>query len=258
MHVRRALAAQRSLGTPAVLSHYSELARLGLPLYGAPLSTVHLSLVDRGWPRSSGDLRLHRKPPLPLTPDGHVPPALAVAQTAAWCGPEGALVAADAALRMELVTPAGLAEAAEAIHGRRGTAQVRTVLDLADGRSQSPGESRLRYLFRLRGVSITPQVRIDGPDGFTAYSDLGIDGEMVLVEFDGMVKYGRGRDSVDGWPSGAEALAAEKIREDGLRDLGYEVVRVVWAELSRPREIWSRTDRAVQRARRRHSHPAAV
>ncbi len=182
MHVRRALAAQRSLGTPAVLSHYSELTRLGLPLYGAPLSTVHLSLVDCGWPRSSGDLRLHRKPPLPLTPDGHVCPALAVVQTTAWCGPEGALVTADAALRTEVVTPAGLAEAAEAIHGRRGTAQVRMVLD----------------------------------------------------------------------------LAAEKIREDGLRDLGYEVVRVVWADLSWPREIWSRTDRAVQRARRRHSHPAAV
>ena len=48
---------------------------------------------------------------------------------------------------------------------------------------------------------------------------------MVVAEFDGMVQYGRSHDSVDGWRSGRSELVAEKLREDALRDLGYEVVR---------------------------------
>lgn len=33
---------------------------------------------------------------------------------------------------------------------------------------------------------------------------------------------------------GRQALVAEKRREDRLRDLGFQVVRVTWAELDRP------------------------
>jgi len=47
-----------------------------------------------------------------------------------------------------------------------------------------------------------------------------------VVEFDGAVKYA-GAD-------GRAALVAEKLREDRLRALGYEVVRIVWSDLARP------------------------
>ena len=54
-------------------------------------------------------------------------------------------------------------------------------------------------------------------------------GDRVVVEFDGLVKY-------EG-AEGRAALAAEKRREDWLRSLGYEVVRLTWADLDRPRRV---------------------
>jgi very-short-patch-repair endonuclease len=61
----------------------------------------------------------------------------------------------------------------------------------------------------------------------------------VIVEFDGAVKYGDGS---------ADTLIAEKMREDRLRDLGYQVVRVCWADMSRPAELLGRIRRAMERS----------
>ncbi|MGN6634350.1 MAG: hypothetical protein ACTHJ6_02650 [Oryzihumus sp.] len=46
-----------------------------------------------------------------------------------------------------------------------------------------------------------------------------------MVEFDGLVRY-RG----DG---GSDVVVAEKLREDRIRSIGYEVLRVTWRELDR-------------------------
>jgi hypothetical protein len=46
-----------------------------------------------------------------------------------------------------------------------------------------------------------------------------------VVEFDGLVRY-RG----DG---GSDVVVAEKLREDRIRSIGYEVLRVTWRELDR-------------------------
>ena len=65
-------------------------------------------------------------------------------------------------------------------------------------------------------------------------------GERVVVEFDGLVKY-----------AGAEgrgALAAEKAREDLLRSLGYEVVRLTGADLDRPQRVDAMVRAALERA----------
>ena len=45
-------------------------------------------------------------------------------------------------------------------------------------------------------------------------------------------------------------LWQEKRREDRLRELGYEVVRVVWSDLDSPQELAVRIFRAIERARR--------
>ena len=82
-------------------------------------------------------------------------------------------------------------------------------------------------------LPVTPQFEIcDG--SFRAFVDVKIDGVDVIVEFDGRVKYSRREDEVD--PYGdyrdpREVLWAEKRREDTLRRLGYEVVRVTWQNL---------------------------
>ena len=50
--------------------------------------------------------------------------------------------------------------------------------------------------------------------------------QRTIVEFDGLVKYG-GAD-------GRHALIEEKRREDQLRSLGYQVVRLIWRDLHDP------------------------
>jgi len=63
--------------------------------------------------------------------------------------------------------------------------------------------------------------------------------QRTVVEFDGLVKYS-GAD-------GREALVAEKRREDRLRDLGFQVVRVTLAELDRPILLQHRIQAAFAR-----------
>ena len=70
----------------------------------------------------------------------------------------------------------------------------------------------------------------------------------VIGEFDGRVKYGREL-APDQDP--VKALWNEKLREDLLRDLGWQVVRWIWADLDDPRAWFARLDRAVARGRDR-------
>ncbi len=51
----------------------------------------------------------------------------------------------------------------------------------------------------------------------------------VVVEFDGAVKYAGAE--------GRDGLIAEKRREDRLRALGYEVVRLTWDDLAHPERV---------------------
>lgn len=64
--------------------------------------------------------------------------------------------------------------------------------------------------------------------------------DRVVVEFDGMLKYENPAD-----------LAAEKLREDRLRALGYEVVRLTWADLADAEVVRAKVEAARERARRR-------
>ena len=111
------------------------------------------------------------------------------------------------------------------------------MLGMADGRAESPGETLVRRILVEGGIPVTPQLTIhDGPVSWRA--DLVVDGTRVLVEFDGLVKYGSSDD-----------LIAEKRREDRLRALGFIVVRVTWADLRRPDHLVAEVRRAVARSR---------
>ena len=70
-------------------------------------------------------------------------------------------------------------------------------------------------------------------------------GQKVIVEFDGLMKYADA--------AGREALAAEKQREDLLRSLGYEVVRLTWADLARPKRVEALIRSAMRRVEARSS-----
>ena len=157
-----------------------------------------------------------------------VEPAVAIVQAGVTNGPLAALVAADAGLNRGLIGSDDLERAFRLMGGPR-VCSVTRVLAHADGRAESPGETRLREAMRVMGIAATPQVRLEAP-GFLAIVDLMLDDARVVVEFDGFVKYGRPEAyRLDATP--ADVVVAEKIREDRIRGMSYVVVRVVWSEL---------------------------
>lgn len=248
-----ARAVSRGYRPPHAISHVSALAVLGLPILAigakadAPFAhDVHLTLTGHGCPRTLRGLRIH--PELPSSVacerDGGrvVHPAMAVVQSAAIAGVTAGVAAADAALAEGQVTRKDLEVALRVARLGPGRADARTAVELADGLAESPGESWARVLFVSLGLpQVEPQVEIrDARGTFVGRVDFLFRKYRTVVEFDGLVKYG-GAD-------GRQALIDEKRREDALRTLGYQVVRLTWRDLYEPalvsrliKEAFSRT-----------------
>ncbi len=153
---------------------------------------------------------------------------------------EAGVVAGDTAMHDGRCTIWQLDEAARRLApGLRGRARLRRALATMDGRSESPGESRARLVLSALGLPVEPQVEVTNAGGeFVGRVDFMVAGRVV-VEFDGAVKY-RGDDGADG-------VFAEKLREDRLRELGYEVVRITWDELAHPERIHAKVRAALLR-----------
>ncbi len=224
-----------------VASHQAALALQGLPLYGVDLVTVDVLTRTRRVRLAAG-LRTHPHRPggEHVVADGYrcVPVAVAVAQVTMRDGLTAGLVPLDAALHRHLCTVGGVRSA---LDERATTARLRArrdaLLRLADGASESVGETLTRLALVDTGYDVRSQVEIsDELGGLVGRVDLLVAGRVV-VEFDGAVKYG-GAD-------GREALVREKAREDALRALGYAVVRVTWADLACPERIVAAVRRAV-------------
>ena len=126
----------------------------------------------------------------------------------------------------------------EARSGHPRCQRARAMLSFADPKAESPGESRLRFLLASFGIDVVSQVVVRDGDTVVARADLGVRGTRVLIEFDGAVKYREG---------GAQALMAEKRREDRLRALGYIVLRFTWADLESPRTVLAAVRTAIAR-----------
>ncbi len=236
-HMLAARALVATFAGRAVASHQTAVLWHGLPLYLWMAATVHLTRTRDDLARSRKGLVLHGCPGLWDAPCEVVSPALAVVQYGQLMGRESALVAGDALLRTRLGTTDELVAAVELCARHPGNAASRAVLDLLDEKSESVGESRLRLALRTLGFAVTSQVLIQQA---RARVDFLLDDVMVVIEFDGRVKYGEG-----------DAVFQEKLREDRLRDLGYEVVRFVWSELGDLNLIRDRIERAIKRAKAR-------
>jgi very-short-patch-repair endonuclease len=246
LHALTARAVSRGYRQPHAISHVSALVVLGLPLLNITADAVHLTLTGPGLPRTVPGLRVH--PELPDSVVRHrggdrvVHPAMAIVQSAALAGITVGVAAADAALHTGQVTKDDLEIALRIARLGPGRADARAALDLADGLAESPGESWTRVLLASLGLpKVEPQVVIRDPRGrFVGRVDFLFRAERTIVEFDGLVKYA-GAD-------GRQALIDEKRREDALRSLGYQVVRLTWRDLHDPasvkhlvREAFSRT-----------------
>ena len=221
-----------------VATHQAALALRHLPLHGVRLDVVDLQ-GKVGRVRLSAGLRTApgRLPDTDVDGVRCVSLEHAIVQVLLRSGLEAALLPLDAALRTKKCTLERV-EAAVALlvpHTRKALGQH--LLELADGRSDSPGETRTRLLLHDLGHQWRSQVIIcDDNDDFVAKVDFLVEGRVV-VEFDGLNKYAGAQ--------GHGALAAEKRREDRLRALGYAIVRLTWADLAKPDRVAAMLRRAL-------------
>lgn len=241
------IGAARTGGPDRVFSHDSAASLHRLPLLAPDRDRVHTTTPMSG-----------RHTPRTVRHKGRLDPAdrteingiavTTLARTACDVARSGsfaqALTALDGALRLGVSR-----EDLEAVTGRlancKGISRLRQTLPLADGLSESVGESFARALILQMPDVPPPRLQVpinDGPE-FVGRVDFLIAGRVV-VEFDGFVKY----DRAGGGAPPANVVFAEKKREDWLRDLGYEVVRLTWEDLLHPARAHAKIRRGLRRA----------
>lgn len=224
-------------------SHHAALSEHSLPLHGVDLAVVDVAAQVRASKIRPG-LHVHAADPSHLvlakvTSPRAVPVAAACVLTATASGVEAGVVAMDAALHRQLTSKAELTQALTLPGARFGIGLARAAIAGADALSESPGESRTRLILLGAGLAVRSQVTITDAQGDIGRVDFLV-GTDVVVEFDGLVKY----DGVDG----KLALAREKAREDRLREAGFRVVRLTWADLRHPDRVVARVRRALAAA----------
>ena len=230
-----------------VVSHQSALALHELTMWGVDLDEVHLNRLDKRGGRFVAGVRHHRGKltPADLTEvDGLAATTLprALVELACTASFESTVVSADAALREHRVTTEETLRLLDAIEFWPGSATARSALAFGNPQCESVGESRLRVLMHNHGLP-APVLQSSFKDagGFVGRVDFYFPEYQTVVEFDGLLKSTGGS---------AEVLVQEKLREDRLRALGVEVVRITWADLARPADVVARIRQAFARARR--------
>jgi predicted transcriptional regulator of viral defense system len=223
-----------SLGPGPVLSHGSAARLHGLILPLRPPSEVRLTSDDQ-WRRGRG----YRVAQATMTADEVEPwmtfRAFSVPRTLVDCAREWPLtdgvVAIDAALQEKKTTRDELVGAVLAGSHRAGIAQAARAVGLADGRAESPLETRSRLALLASGLPRPElQVEIHDATGFIGRMDGWYEEAAVALEFDGQVKYTDPRYA----SSPAEVLWKEKRREDRVRAVGIRVVRIANEDLGQP------------------------
>jgi hypothetical protein len=246
------------LDKPAVVSHVSACVLLKLPTWSYDLSLVHVTRTDLHSGRIEGGVHHHEG----SLEDGDVivvggvavtSPVLTAIQMATAGGFERGVVITDAALRLIGGDKDVLLSRFDRMRDWQGAREAGRIIEFADGRSESVGESRTRVVFE-HGRLPRPQLQELITDPVTglviARVDYLFEEERTVGEFDGRIKYRA--EPADGL-SAEEVVWREKRREDAIRDVGYEVARSIWADLRQPAVIINRYQRCFDRAAKRRA-----
>ncbi len=239
-HLLECTAALTVLGPGPVISHDSATRYHRVVLPRSLDTTVRLTHVDewrqgRGYRVSAAEL-----PPEDVVTEGPLS-VTSPARTLVDCAREwplaDAVVALDAAIHEEKVGRPAVQAVVLAQSHWLGVGGAARALDLADGRAESPLETRGRLALLAAGLP-RPEVQVElhGPRGLVARVDAWFDDAAVAVEFDGRVKY------LDPRPgrTAADVLWDEKRREDRIRELDVRVVRVAQEDLGALRAVSAR------------------
>lgn len=233
-----------------VVSHSSAASIHGLNMLAPDHDRVHFYVQSGG--RRTRQLHLHERPSLShadvTVVDGILLTKLALtACDVARLGTfSQAVVVLDHALRLG-ADRAELATIATRATKTTGVATLRRALAVADGDSESVGESVSRA-FMLEWSEIPlPCLQTEYRDrhgSLIARVDFDWDGKVV-GEFDGRVKYEKHRRPGE---SISDTVIREKRREDRLREEGVLVIRWVWDDFRNPQQLRARIRRALTTA----------
>ncbi len=250
-HVLTARAVLLGLSTPCALSHSTAALVRGLRHHGLVGDEVHVThdLGTGSGRREAGVVHHRSRLPgehletsqgLPTTND--VRTALDVARHQPLAA---ALVVADHVLARG--TPkALLREALLDSNDHPGSRAAARVVLLADGRSESVGESMARLAFDA--VDLAPdelQLSI-ATDRGSYRTDFAWTRWRVVGEFDGRIKYGR---LLGPGETTQDVLGRERQRELAIERAGWIVVRFTWAEMLDHRLVRARLVEVIARSR---------
>ncbi len=249
-HALMARAVLRQARTEVVLSHVSGLPEFGCPTWEIPLDTVHVTRPDQRAGRQEAGVNQHAGLLLPhdVVIRNGVPVTSATRlalDLTTVVGTEPCLVVFDHLLRRGLTSHELLCDGFALMEHWPRTLHTDLVIRLADGRAESPGETRSRYLCWKQGLPApVPQYKILGRGGeIVAVSDLAWPGHGVFAEFDGKVKYGA---LLKEGEAPSDVVLREKRREDLIRELtGWRCIRLVWADLHSPEHTAARIHRML-------------
>jgi hypothetical protein len=235
----------------AVVSHASAAVMHGLPTWTSAIDRVHVTRNRSGGGRRRSIVHVNGAPlrsedlavidGVPVT--SLVRTVLDLARSQPM---DQAVAAGDRALAVGL-DAVELQRRLLAMEHWPGVRRARRTVQFLDGRSESAGESVSRVKFVEQGVPPPDlQREIFGPDGqLVARVDFLWDEEKTVGEFDGKIKYGR---LLKPGESSEKVIFEEKVREDALRDMGWQVVRWLWRDLYREGVLRQRLDRAFARS----------
>lgn len=253
VHRLTARAAARKFGDAVASSHTTAAIDHGLFVWGMDLSLVHMTRLDGGSGRTQAGVRHHEGLTVPgdlvrLDDRWVMNATRAAVETASLGSPESGLVTLDSLLhrgggdRVGLDTTFGYMQHWPDMH------HVGIVVQLADARPESVGESRSRWLFFTQGLP-TPELQfpVYGDDGrLVGTTDFAWPEHRLLGEFDGKVKYGR---LLRPGERPEDAVFREKRREDLLCEItGWRMVRLIWSDLYAPDVTAARIRRLMRLA----------
>lgn len=241
------------LADNAVLSHTSAAVLHGLPTWRSELRRVHVAR-DGGYGGRVGAV-VHVHPA--ALPEWQVVEiggrrVTSLARTVVDVGCMLPLFRSvpigDAALAVGLAREE-LAEVLAGCRRRHGAPRARRMVGMLDPRSESVGESCSRVTLVQIGLP-TPELQFEVFDPYghlVGRCDFYWRGHRTLGEYDGQVKYGR---LLEPGQHPGDVVAQEKVREDRLRDEGFQLVRWTWPDLSHPEVLRRRIQRAFERGSR--------
>ncbi|MFF5172511.1 type IV toxin-antitoxin system AbiEi family antitoxin domain-containing protein [Micromonospora sp. NPDC000089] len=131
----------------------------------------------------------------------------------------------DSALNRQLLTEDDMSLLPALIARRRGAVGARACLTEADGRAQSPLETRARLRCVDGGVPPDElQIEVRDDEGhLLGIGDLGWRAARLIAEADGQEPH-----------RGPEALYADRTRQNRLVNAGWRILRFTWADTLRP------------------------